>query len=64
MPPILERATTVNQCSGRPVGSYACGRSGSECCRPAQDNMCFAGAFACYPHGTGTGPKTACCISK
>jgi hypothetical protein len=64
MPPILERATSVNQCTGRPVGSYACGRSGSECCRPTQDNMCFAGAFACYPHGTGTGPKTACCISK
>jgi hypothetical protein len=63
MPPILERST-VNQCVGRPAGSYACGRSGSECCSPRQDNMCFAGAFACYPNGTGTGPKTACCMSK
>jgi len=63
MPPILER-TTINQCNGRAPGSYACGRSGTECCGPKQDNMCFAGAYACYPNGTGTGPKTACCISK
>jgi hypothetical protein len=63
MPPIVER-TTVNQCSGHPAGSYACGRSGTECCGPRQDNMCFAGAYACYPNGTGTGPKTACCMSK
>jgi hypothetical protein len=63
MPPILER-TAVNQCLGRPQGSYACGRSGSECCGPKQDNMCFAGSFACYPAGVGTGPKSACCISK
>jgi hypothetical protein len=63
LPPILERSQ-VNQCSGRPAGSYACGRGASECCGPHQDNMCFAGSFACYAAGTGTGPKTACCISK
>ena len=63
MPPILE-STTINQCIGRPAGSYACGRGGSECCGPKQDNMCFAGAFACYVAGVGTGPKTACCIIK
>jgi hypothetical protein len=63
MPPILEH-TAVSQCIGRPPGSYACGRSGSECCGPKQDNMCFAGSFACYAGGVGTGPKTACCISK
>lgn len=63
MPPILER-TTVNQCAGRPAGSYACGRGGTECCRPHQDNLCFAGAYACYVSGTGTGPKTACCMTK
>lgn len=63
MPPILER-TMINQCIGRPLGSYACGRGGTECCGPKQDNMCFAGAFACYVHGVGTGPKTACCITK
>jgi hypothetical protein len=63
MPPILERST-VNQCVGRPAGSYACGRGGTECCRANQDNMCFAGAYACYPHGSGTGAKTACCMSK
>lgn len=64
MPSILERTTTVNQCMGRPAGSYSCGRSGTECCGPKQDNMCFAGAFACYASGAGTGPRTACCISK
>jgi hypothetical protein len=63
LPPMLER-TAVNQCAGRPAGSYACGRGGSECCSPKQDNMCFAGAYACYADGTGTGPKSACCISK
>jgi len=63
LPPILER-TAINQCAGHPAGSYACGRGGSECCSPKQDNMCFAGAFACYVDGAGTGPKTACCISK
>lgn len=63
MPPILER-TTVNQCAGRPAGSYACGRGGTECCGPHQDNMCFAGAYACYVTGTGKGPKTACCMTK
>jgi hypothetical protein len=63
MPPILEH-TTINQCIGRPTGSYSCGRSGSECCGPKQDNMCFAGAFACYESGAGTGPRKACCISK
>jgi len=63
MPPILER-TAINLCIGRPAGSYACGRGGTECCGPKQNNMCFAGAFACYVNGVGTGPKTACCISK
>ncbi len=63
MPPILER-TAINECLGRTPGSYACGRGGSECCAPKHDNMCFAGAFACYAAGVRTGPKTACCISK
>lgn len=63
MPPILER-TAINQCIGRPAGSYACGRGGTECCGPKQDNMCFPGAFACFVAGVGTGPRTACCISK
>jgi len=63
LPPIQER-TTVNQCIGRPAGSYACGRGGTECCGPTQDNMCFAGSFACKASVAGTGPKTACCISK
>lgn len=63
VPPILER-TGINQCAGHPTGSYACGRGGSECCNPKQDNLCFAGAYACYADGSGTGPRTACCISK
>jgi hypothetical protein len=63
LPPTQER-TSVNQCVGRPAGSYACGRGGTECCGATQDNMCFAGAFACNASVTGTGPKTACCISK
>jgi hypothetical protein len=62
-PTTLERVQ-VNQCIGHPVGTYACGRGGSECCRPNQDNMCFAGAFACYQNGSGTGPKKACCMSR
>jgi hypothetical protein len=62
-PTTLER-TVVNQCLGHPAGSYACGRGGTECCRPYQDNMCFAGAYACYPAGSGTGPRKACCMSK
>lgn len=62
-PTALER-TQVNQCFGHPVGSYACGRGGTECCRPNQDNTCFAGAFACYATGSGTGPKKACCMGK
>jgi hypothetical protein len=63
LPPSLER-TQINYCQGRQPGSYACGRGGTECCSPKQDNMCFAGAYACYVGGVGTGPKTACCISK
>jgi hypothetical protein len=59
----LER-TGVNQCLGHPAGAYACGRGGTECCGPKQDNMCFAGAYACYPTGAGTGPKKACCMGK
>ena len=62
-PTTLER-TVVNQCIGHPAGSYACGRGGTECCRPNQDNMCFAGAYACYPTGSGTGPRKACCMGK
>jgi hypothetical protein len=62
-PTNLER-TVVNQCIGHPTGSYACGRGGTECCRPNQDNMCFAGAYACYPAGSGTGPRKACCMGK
>lgn len=56
--------TWVNQCAGWPAGSYACGRGGTECCGPKQDNLCFAGAFACYENGFGTGPRKACCMSK
>jgi hypothetical protein len=56
--------TTVNQCIGHVAGSYACGRGATECCRPNQDNMCFAGAFACYATGDRSGPKKACCMSK
>ncbi len=63
LPPGPEH-TTVNQCTGRPAGSYACGRGGTECCGPNQDNMCFAGAYACSASNTGLGPKTACCINK
>jgi hypothetical protein len=62
-PTTLER-TQVNQCIGHPVGSYACGRGGTECCRPNQDNMCFAGSYACYPSVSGSGAKKACCMSK
>lgn len=62
-PTSLER-TVVNQCLGHPAGTYACGRGATECCRPTQDNMCFAGAYACYATGVGTGPKKACCMSK
>lgn len=63
VPTTLERAN-VNQCLGRPAGSYACGRGGTECCGPNQDNMCFAGSYACYATGSGTGPKKACCMAK
>lgn len=63
LPPGPEH-TTVNQCLGRPAGSYACGRGGTECCGPTQDNMCFAGAYACSASASGVGPKQACCISK
>jgi hypothetical protein len=62
-PTALER-TMANQCLGHPTGSYACGRGATECCAPKQDNMCFAGAYACYPTGTRMGPKKACCMSK
>jgi hypothetical protein len=62
-PTALER-TTANQCLGRPTGSYACGRGATECCAPNQDNMCFAGAYACYAAGARNGPKKACCMSK
>ncbi len=62
-PTTLERAL-VNQCFGRPTGSYACGRGATECCGPNQDNICFAGAYACYATGSGTGPKKACCMAK
>jgi hypothetical protein len=62
-PTALER-TIANQCLGRPAGSYACGRGATECCGPNQDNMCFAGAYACYPTGARDGPKKACCMSK
>ena len=54
----------VNQCLGRPAGSYACGRGGTECCGPNQANMCFPGAYACSPNGLLTGARTACCMSK
>lgn len=65
LPPALERSTdSVNQCSGHPAGSYACGRGGTECCGPTQDNSCFAGAYACNVSASGLGPKTACCISR
>jgi hypothetical protein len=64
MPSSVLGSPTINQCIGRTQGSYACGRSGTECCGPKQDNLCFAGAFACYVDGIGTGPRTACCISK
>jgi hypothetical protein len=63
LPPSLEHIS-VNQCIGRPAGSYACGRGGTECCGPNQNNMCFAGAYACSASGTGTGTKSACCINK
>jgi hypothetical protein len=63
LPPGPEH-TTVNQCLGRPAGSYACGRGGTECCGPNQDNMCFAGAYACSASDSGLGTKTACCMSK
>lgn len=63
IPPMLAHPV-INQCLGRPAGSYACGRGGTECCGPKQDNLCFAGAFACYAYGVGIGPRTACCISK
>lgn len=63
--PLALDHTMVNQCIGRPPGSYACGRGATECCAPNQDNMCFAGAYACYPPtGTRTGPKKACCMGK
>jgi hypothetical protein len=62
-PTALER-TIANQCLGHPAGSYACGRGASECCGPNQDNMCFAGAYACYATVDRTGPKKACCMSK
>jgi hypothetical protein len=62
--PANQERSVVNRCAGRPIGTYACGRGGTECCGPNQSNMCFAGAFACAPTGMGTGPKTACCISK
>jgi hypothetical protein len=54
----------VNQCAGRP-GSYACGRGGTECCSPSQDNMCFAGAYACsVPLATAGQGKQACCMTR
>lgn len=62
--PASQERSQVNQCIGRPAGSYACGRGGMECCGSNQNNMCFPGAFACSPTGMGLGPKTACCISK
>jgi hypothetical protein len=63
-PTALER-TLANQCLGHPAGSYACGRGATECCLPNQDNMCFAGAYACYTATDArTGPKKACCMSK
>jgi hypothetical protein len=65
LPPSLENSTAaVNQCIGRPAGSYACGRGGTECCGPTQDNSCFAGAYACNASMSGSGPKKACCISR
>lgn len=63
LPPGPEH-TTVNQCIGRPAGSYACGRGGTECCGPNQDNMCFAGAYSCSASDTGLGTKTACCMNR
>jgi hypothetical protein len=62
-PTALER-TIANQCLGHPTGSYACGRGATECCGPTQDNMCFAGAYACYATTARDGPKKACCMSK
>jgi hypothetical protein len=54
----------VNQCVGVP-GYYACGRGGTECCAPKQDNRCFPGAFACAAPGAPVGAaKQACCISR
>jgi hypothetical protein len=62
--PTLLEHTPVNQCIGHMAGSYACGRGATECCGPNQDNMCFAGAFACYATSARGGPKKACCMSK
>jgi hypothetical protein len=62
-PTALER-TIANQCLGHPTGSYACGRGATECCSPTQDNMCFAGSYACYATSARDGPKKACCMSK
>jgi hypothetical protein len=63
LPPTLE-AAGVNRCAARP-GYYACGRGGSECCGPYQDNLCFPGAYACSLQGlTASGPRQACCMIR
>jgi hypothetical protein len=65
LPPTLERSMSgVNQCLGHPTGSYACGRGATECCASTQNNSCFAGAYACSVSASGSGTKTACCISR
>ena len=46
LPPTLE-SSGVNQCARQP-GDYACGRGGTECCGPFQNNSCFPGAYASY----------------
>jgi hypothetical protein len=51
-------------CAAQP-NAYACGLEGTECCRPAQDNPCFPGAYACSdPAAPGSGAKTACCMTR
>ena len=63
LPPSLESGG-INQCAQRP-GYYACGRGGTECCAPGQDNLCFPGAYACSLTGFRSGgPRQACCMMR
>jgi hypothetical protein len=58
-------APTLSQSAARCLnGFYACGRAGTECCSGNNSNMCFAGAYACRASASGTGPKTACCMTR